>query len=99
MVTVFGRQQKAEVGYNPRYRGKRSYNPLLCLEAKTPPIYGIPNYVQAMLARHVELLASCFVNIPPDIREVRVRADAGFDFHPFWKSSKPERRSMQLWPA
>src|SRR5215467_6172892 len=28
VVTVFGRQQKAEVGYNPRYRGKRSYNPL-----------------------------------------------------------------------
>jgi hypothetical protein len=30
----------------------------------------------------VELLASCFVNIPPDIRELRVRADAGFRFHP-----------------
>jgi hypothetical protein len=25
VVTVFGRQQNAEVGYNPRYRGKRSY--------------------------------------------------------------------------
>jgi hypothetical protein len=32
---VFGRQQKAEVGYNPRYRGNRSYNPLLCLEANS----------------------------------------------------------------
>jgi hypothetical protein len=34
VVTVFGRQERAEVGYNPRYRGKRSYNPLLCIEAK-----------------------------------------------------------------
>jgi hypothetical protein len=30
----------------------------------------------------VELLASCFVNVPPDIRELRVRADAGFGFNP-----------------
>lgn len=34
VVTVFGYQDGAEVGYNPRYRGKRSYNPLLCMEAK-----------------------------------------------------------------
>ena len=33
MVTVFGHQDGAEIGYNPRYRGKRSYNPLLCREA------------------------------------------------------------------
>src|SRR5664279_1298024 len=30
----------------------------------------------------VELLASCFVNVPSDIRELRVRADAGFGFNP-----------------
>jgi hypothetical protein len=35
VVTVFGRQERAEVGYNPRYRGKRSYNPLLCIEANS----------------------------------------------------------------
>src|SRR5437588_9431767 len=35
VVTVFGLQQKAEVGYNSRSRGKRSYNPLLCLEANS----------------------------------------------------------------
>src|SRR5215471_3604451 len=33
VVTVFGHQDGAEVGYNPRYRGKRSYDPLLCMEA------------------------------------------------------------------
>jgi len=27
VVTVFGRQEGAAVGYNPRYRGKRSYDP------------------------------------------------------------------------
>jgi hypothetical protein len=35
VVTVFGHQDGAEVGYNPRYRGKRSYNPLLCIEANS----------------------------------------------------------------
>jgi hypothetical protein len=35
VVTVFGSQEGAAVGYNPRYRGKRSYDPLLCLEANS----------------------------------------------------------------
>jgi hypothetical protein len=35
VVTVFGRQELAQVGYNPRYRGERSYNPLLCIEANS----------------------------------------------------------------
>ena len=35
VVTVFGRQDGAEVGYNPRYRGKRSYDPLLCVESNS----------------------------------------------------------------
>src|SRR6266481_2688665 len=30
----------------------------------------------------VELMATCFVNVPRDIRELRVRADAGFGFNP-----------------
>jgi putative flavoprotein involved in K+ transport len=35
VLTVFGHQEDAEVGYNPHYRGKRSYDPLLCLEANS----------------------------------------------------------------
>jgi hypothetical protein len=35
VVTVFGHQDGAEIGYNPRYRGQRSYNPLLCIEANS----------------------------------------------------------------
>jgi hypothetical protein len=35
VVTVFGRQENAAVGYHPRYRGKRSYHPLLCLESNS----------------------------------------------------------------
>jgi len=35
VVTTLGKQDGAEVGYHPKYRGKRSYNPLLCLETNS----------------------------------------------------------------
>jgi hypothetical protein len=35
VLTVFGHQEKASVGYNPHYRGKRSYHPLLSMEANS----------------------------------------------------------------
>ena len=84
VVTVFGRQEGAEVGYNPRYRGKRSYDPLLCLEANSSFLWDTelrPGNAGTW-AGSDELLASCFLSLPADIREVRVRADAGFGFDP-----------------
>jgi hypothetical protein len=41
VVTVFGRQEGAAVGYNRRYRGKRSYDPLLCLEANSSFLWDV----------------------------------------------------------
>src|ERR1700686_2310823 len=70
VVTVFGRQQKAEVGYNPRYRGKRSYNPLLCLEANSSYLWDTelrPGNAGTWDGS-VELMATCFVKVPRDIR-------------------------------
>jgi len=84
VVTVFGRQENAAVGYNPRYRGKRSYNPLLCIEANSSYLWDTelrPGNAGTWDGS-VELMATCFVNVPADIRELRVRADAGFGFHP-----------------
>ena len=84
VITVFGRQENAEVGYNPRYRGKRSYNPLLCIEANSSFLWDTelrPGNAGTWDGS-VELMATCFVNLPRDIRELRVRADAGFGFNP-----------------
>jgi Transposase DDE domain group 1 len=84
VLTVFGHQEGAEVGYNPRYRGKRSYDPLLCLEANS-------SFLCDVELRHGDagtwagsegLLACCFRSTPSDIRELRVRADAGFGYGP-----------------
>jgi len=84
VVTVFGHQDGAEVGYNPRHRGKRSYNPMLCMEANSSYLWDAE--LRAGNAGtwdgSPELLDLCFANVPPDIRELRVRADAGFGVNP-----------------
>lgn len=84
VLTVFGHQQGAEVGYNPRYRGKRSYDPLLCLEANSSFLWDVElrRGDAGTWAGSEELLACCFQSTPSDIRELRVRADAGFGYGP-----------------
>jgi len=84
VLTVFGHQQGAEVGYNPRYRGKRSYDPLLCLEANSSFLWDVElrRGDAGTWAGSEELLACCFHSTPSDIRELRVRADAGFGYGP-----------------
>ncbi len=84
VLTVFGHQEGAEVGYNPRYRGKRSYDPLLCLEAISSFLWDVElrRGDAGTWAGSVELLACCFLSTPSDIREFRARADAGFGYGP-----------------
>jgi Transposase DDE domain group 1/Transposase domain (DUF772) len=84
VLTLFGHQQGAEVGYNPRYRGKRSYDPLLCLEANSSFLWDVElrRGGAGTWVGSEELLACCFLSTPSDIRELRVRADAGFGYGP-----------------
>ena len=84
VLTVFGHQEGAAVGYNPRYRGKRSYDPLLCLEANSSFLWDVElrRGDAGTWAGSEELLACCFHSTPSDIRELRVRADAGFGYGP-----------------
>src|SRR5487761_189599 len=94
VVTVFGHQDGAAVGYNPRYRGKRSYNPLLCIEANSAYLWDAELRAGNVGTWDgtVELLDTCFVNVPPGIRELRARADAGFGFDPVLNA-------LESWPA
>ena len=84
VVTVFGKQEDAAVGYNPRYRGKKSYDPLLCIEANSSYLWDAelrPGNAGTWDGS-IEVLDNSFANVPPDIREIRVRADSGFGFNP-----------------
>ena len=95
VVTVFGQQENSAVGYNPRYRGKRSYDPLLCLEANSSYLWDCELRAgnAGTWEGSTELLDTCFANVPPVIRELRVRADAGFGYNPVL--SMLEARSAQ----
>src|SRR5260370_34418553 len=84
VVTSFGHQEGAEVGYNPRYRGKRSDDPLLCVEANSSFLWDVElrRGDAGTWAGSEELLACSFLSSPSDIREVQVRADAGVCYGP-----------------
>ena len=84
VVTSFGHQEGTAVGYNPRYRGKRSYDPLLCVEANSSFLWDVElrRGDAGTWAGSEELLADCFLSSPSDIREFRVRADASFGYGP-----------------
>lgn len=84
VVPVFGHQQEATIGYNPRYRGRRSYHPLLCLEANSSYLWDAqlrPGNASTWRGS-VEMLQAGFAKIPADIRELRTRADSGFCYQP-----------------
>jgi hypothetical protein len=84
VLTLFGHQKGAEVGYNTRYYGKRFYHPLLCLEANSSFLWDVElrRCDAGTWAGSEELLACSFLSKPSDIRELRVRADPGFGYGP-----------------
>lgn len=93
VVTVFGKQDGAEVGYNPKYRGKRSYNPLLCLEANSSLLWDAelrPGNA-GVWEGSPALLETSFATVPPEIRELRFRADAGFGYDPVLQALETHR--------
>jgi hypothetical protein len=92
VVTVFGHQEEAAVGYNPRYRGKRSYNPLLCVETNSTYLWDAEQRSgnAGTWDGSIELLDTCFSNVPRDIREIRLRADSGFGFNPVLEALEQE---------
>ncbi len=99
MVPAFGHQEGAAVGYNPRYRGKRSYDPLLCLEANSSFLWDVElrRGDAGTWAGSEELLACCFHSTPSDIRELRVRADAGFGYGPVLEMLEARPRPNTPW--
>jgi Transposase DDE domain group 1 len=102
VLTVFGHQEGAEVGYNPRYRGRRSYDPLLCVEANSSFLWDVElrRGDAGTWAGSEELLAFCFLSSPCDVREIRVRADAALATGRFWicwKRVSPNTQWSRAW--
>lgn len=80
VLTLYGHQEKARVGYNPRKRGRPSYHPLVCFEGQTKDFWHgelRAGDVHTAIGT-VWLLRACFAKLPATVHQIRVRADAGF---------------------
>jgi hypothetical protein len=80
VTTVYGKQQRARVGYNPKKKGRRSYHPLFCFIGETR------DYIAGLLrsGKHhtaynaVPFLQGIIKRLPGHITKIRLRADSGF---------------------
>jgi len=82
VLTLYGKQQGARIGYNPKKHGRRSYHPLLCFEA-TRQEFWHGSLRPGDAAPHsgvIAFLNLCLAKVPPTIARsrIRVRADAGY---------------------
>ncbi len=83
VLVLYGKQELARIGYNPRKRGRPSYHPLLAFEGGSRDFWhgelraGDVHSAQGTLA----LLDACFGKLPRTTRRVEVRADKGFYDH------------------
>lgn len=82
VLTLYGKQQGARRGYNPKARGRRSYHPLLCFEAHGQEFWHASlrpgDAASNTGARH--FVRRCLEKVPRSISKSRIRflADAGF---------------------
>ena len=80
MKGVYGKQEGAEKGYNPKKRGQKSYHPLLCFIAETREC--LHNWFRSGSAYSangcVEFMKECFARLPNQVGQINVRADSAF---------------------
>src|SRR6266849_6663599 len=78
--TLFGHQMGARKGYNPKNKGKKSYQPILTFLAETREyiageLHNGDRPSGAQIARHLE---NVFAALPQSVPTMYARADSGF---------------------
>ena len=78
--TLFGNQMGGRKSYNPKNKGKKSYQPILTFLAETREyisgeLRNGDRPTGAQIARHLE---SVFAALPPQVKALYARADSGF---------------------
>ena len=83
VLTLYGRQEGAEIGYNPKKKGRPSYHPLLCFDGITRDfVHGeLRSGIAHTATGIVKLLDRCFTKTQPSARAIFARADKGFYDH------------------
>lgn len=80
VLTVYGRQEKAKVGFNPKKRGRPSFHPLLCFEGGSGICWEgewLPGDAHP-LPHTVPLLQRAWAKLPVSVGRISVRADPAF---------------------
>ena len=79
VCTLYGNQEGALKGYNPRQRGRKSYHPLFCFESNSgTSLLGILRHGNAYTSTGAyEYLTRFFQIYPKDEYTVRFRGDSG----------------------
>ena len=76
--TVYGNQQRARVGYNPKKRGRKSFHPLFCFIGETRDFlwgrFRPGNRYSGQGAKG--FLGECLKMLPQRIRNIRARGDS-----------------------
>ncbi len=80
VLTWYGHQEQARIGYNPRKRGRPSYHSLICFEGQTKDFWHGELRPGNVHTAHgtVALLTARFAKIPQKVRQIRGRGDVGF---------------------
>jgi len=78
--TLFGNQMGGRKSYNPKNKGKKSYQPILTFLAETREyisgeLHNGDRPTGAQIARHLERV---FAALPPTVKRIEARADSGF---------------------
>ena len=78
--TLFGHQMGARKGYNPKNRGKKSYQPILTFLAETREYVGgeLRNGDRPTGKQIAQHWSAVFAALPPGVKTVYARADSGF---------------------
>jgi len=83
VLTLYGKQENALIGYNPIKKGRPSYYPLLCFNGTTKDFWhgelraGDTHTSTGIL----ELLKASFQKLPPTVKVKIIRGDKGFYSH------------------
>ncbi|MGB9835037.1 MAG: IS1380 family transposase [bacterium] len=83
VLILYGKQEMARIGYNPKKRGRPSYHPLLCFNGITKDFWHgelRPGDTHTATGA-IELLKASFAKLPPSVKSVTIRADKGFYDH------------------
>jgi hypothetical protein len=80
VTTVYGNQQRAGLGYNPKKKGRKSYHNLMCFWGETRDYLGglFRSGKHHSSYNAVKFLKSLIEKLPCHIKDIRLRADSGF---------------------